>query len=126
MRIPFCARPMRAVFDSATSRDGSTVMKHLYTLTLAFALLATVAVAQPPRMSRQSPPPAPAAPVSSAFEGRLRLFPTEAILNQQYHYKFDSKRAQCFTARDEQRIPTTCETLLGIGYADRARLTLNG
>jgi hypothetical protein len=102
-------------------------MKHPLILAFALTLLAATAVAQPPRMSRQSPAPSSAAPVSSpAVEGWLRLFPTEAILNKQYHYKFDPKRAQCFTARGEQRIPTTCETLLGIGYADRARLTLSG
>jgi hypothetical protein len=87
-------------------------MKHPL-LSLALALFATAALAQTPR-------------TNSALEGWLRLLPTEAVINHQYRYKFDPKRAQCFTARGEERIPTTCETLLGIGYADRARLTLSG
>ena len=86
-------------------------MKHLALVSLA--LLATTASAAPPANS-------------SVLEGWLRLFPTEVIMNYQYHYKFDPKRAQCFTARGEQRIFTTCETLIGIGYADRARITLSG
>jgi hypothetical protein len=101
-------------------------MKRPPLVSLALALLATGAMADTPRMSRQKPAAAPVAPTNSAVEGWVRLLPTEAVVNHQYRYKFDPKRAQCFTARGEERIPTTCETLLGIGYADRARVTLSG
>lgn len=87
---------------------------HAFSLAVALVLLGASASAQ----SQTSP--------SGVLEGRLRLSRTEAVLNEARTFKFDPERAQCFTARGQDMFPTTCATLVGVGYADKARLTVVG
>lgn len=65
-----------------------------------------------------------AATPSGVYEGRLRLSSSEAVLDEQRTFAFDIYRAKCFTTRGKEHIPTTCQTLIGVGYADKARVTV--
>jgi hypothetical protein len=104
-------------------------MKHhtAFSLTLALSLLGAAVAAQSQGMSRPKAPVAPSeAPVQGTLEGRLRLSRTEAVLNEVRTFKFDPEKAQCFIARGIQSFQTTCVTLVGVGYADKARVTVVG
>lgn len=65
-----------------------------------------------------------AAGAPGVVEGRLTQVQATFIqLDHQQTYSFDPANAQCFDFRGDAM---TCETLVGIGYADRARVTLRG
>ena len=60
----------------------------------------------------------------SVVEGVLtRVTATEVQLDHRAAYQFNPALATCFDFRGDAM---TCETLVGIGYADRARVTLHG
>jgi hypothetical protein len=65
-----------------------------------------------------------AAGAPSVVEGVLTQVQATFIqLDHQRTYSFDPRNAQCFDFRGDAM---TCETLVDIGYADRARVTLRG
>jgi hypothetical protein len=65
-----------------------------------------------------------AATPASVVEGRLtQVAATFIQLDHQQTYSFDPAIAECFDFRGDAM---TCQTLVGIGYADRARITLRG
>jgi hypothetical protein len=58
------------------------------------------------------------------LEGRLtEVQATFVQLDHQYRFAFVPADAKCFDFRGDAM---TCETLVGIGYADRARVTISG
>jgi hypothetical protein len=67
---------------------------------------------------------AAAAEGSQVLEGRMsQLTGTQVTIDDTYSFRFDPATAQCFDFRGSA---TTCDTLIGIGYAQRARLTISG
>lgn len=65
-----------------------------------------------------------AAGAPSVVEGRLTQVRADFIqLDHQQTYSFNPGTAKCFDFRGDAM---TCDTLVGIGYADRARVTLLG
>ena len=67
---------------------------------------------------------ASAAGAPGVVEGRLtRVTATTVQLDHAATYQFDPVSAQCFDFRGDAM---TCQTLVGIGYADRARITMRG
>jgi hypothetical protein len=102
-------------------------MKSQLAFSTLLSLLAAVAAAQTPGMSTPKQRifgPAPV--VAGTLVGRLRLSRTEAVVDEQHRFKFDPERTACFTYRGDEAYATTCATLVGIGYADKARLTVAG
>lgn len=56
--------------------------------------------------------------------GRLTQVTNNQVTVDDVHaFRFDPARAQCFDFRAQRM---TCATLVGVGYADKARLTLVG
>ena len=67
---------------------------------------------------------ASAAGMPGVVEGRLsRVTGTEVQVDHAASYQFNPATASCFDFRGDAM---TCDTLVGIGYADRARITLRG
>ncbi len=67
---------------------------------------------------------ASAAGALSVVEGRLTIVTATAVqVDHGASYEFDPASASCFDFRGDAM---TCDTLVGIGYADRARITLRG
>lgn len=67
---------------------------------------------------------ASAAGAPGVVEGRLtRVTASEVQVDHGTTYQFDPVSARCFDFRGDAM---TCGTLVGIGYADRARITLRG
>ena len=67
---------------------------------------------------------ASAAAAPGVVEGRLtQVTRTFVQVNHGQAYEFDPASARCFDFRGDAM---TCDTLVGIGYADRARITLRG
>ena len=65
-----------------------------------------------------------AAGAPGVVEGRLtQVTSTFVQVDHDKIYQFNPVIAQCFDFRGDA---TTCETLVGIGYVDRARVTLRG
>jgi hypothetical protein len=65
-----------------------------------------------------------AASAPGVVEGRLTLVSNTSVqLDHDRTYLFDPVTARCFDWRGDA---LTCETLVGIGYADRVRITLRG
>jgi len=65
-----------------------------------------------------------AAGAPSVVEGRLTQVTSSLVqLDHNQTYQFNPGLAQCFDFRGDA---LTCETLVGIGYVDRARVTLRG
>jgi hypothetical protein len=65
-----------------------------------------------------------AAGAPGVVEGRLtQVTSTIVQVDHDRIYQFNPAIAQCFDFRGDA---TTCETLVGIGYVDRARVTLRG
>jgi hypothetical protein len=65
-----------------------------------------------------------AAGVPDVIEGRLtQVTNTFVQLDHEQTYPFDPVSAQCFDFRGDAM---TCGTLVGIGYADRVRITVRG
>ncbi len=59
---------------------------------------------------------------SEAYEGRLtQITGTYVTVDGQHSFTFEPRKAKCF---DPAGAELTCETLVGVGYADRARLTV--
>lgn len=86
-----------------------TVAARLFSLSLATTLLALAASA---------------AGAPGVVEGKLtRVTANELQIDHAQVYQFDPVSAKCFDFRGDA---LTCETLVGIGYADRARITLRG
>jgi len=70
------------------------------------------------------PPAAAAAEGSQVLEGRMsQLTSTQVTIDGAFSFRFNPATAQCFDFRGSA---TTCDTLIGIGYAQRARLTISG
>jgi hypothetical protein len=98
-----------------------------YSLILALTLIAAAVTVQSQGISTRRTPVSPTqTSTTGALEGRLRLSRTQAVLDETRTYKFDPEKAQCFIARGRDSLPTTCATLVGVGYADRARVTVVG
>jgi hypothetical protein len=65
-----------------------------------------------------------AAGAPGVIEGRLTQITSSYIqVDHDRTYLFNPAIAQCFDFRGDA---TTCDTLVGIGYVDRARVTLRG
>lgn len=65
-----------------------------------------------------------AAGAPGVVEGRLTQISTSAVqLDHDREYQFNPAIAQCFDFRGDA---LACDTLVGIGYIDRARVTLRG
>jgi hypothetical protein len=65
-----------------------------------------------------------AAGAPGVVEGRLTQITTSFVQVDHGHtYTFNPALAQCFDFRGDA---LTCDTLVGIGYVDRARVTLRG
>ena len=65
-----------------------------------------------------------AAGALGVVEGRLTQITATAVqVDHGQTYQFNPAVAQCFDFRGDA---LTCDTLVGIGYADRARVTLRG
>jgi hypothetical protein len=65
-----------------------------------------------------------AAGAPGVVEGRLtQVTSTIVQVDHDKIYQFNPAIARCFDFRGDA---TTCETLVGIGYVDRARVTLRG
>jgi hypothetical protein len=65
-----------------------------------------------------------AAGTPAVLEGRLtQVTMTFVQVDHDRTYQFNPAVARCFDFRGDAM---TCETLVGIGYADRARITLRG
>ena len=65
-----------------------------------------------------------AAGAPSVLEGRLtRVTASFVQVDHNQTYQFNPAVAQCFDFRGDAM---TCDTLIGIGYVDRARVTLRG
>jgi hypothetical protein len=65
-----------------------------------------------------------AAGAPGVVEGRLtRVTPSFVQVDHDRAYPFNPAVAQCFDFRGDV---LTCDTLVGIGYVDRARVTLRG
>jgi hypothetical protein len=65
-----------------------------------------------------------AAGTTSVIEGRLTRVTTSFVqVDHGQTYQFNSAIAQCFDFRGDS---IACDTLVGIGYVDRARLTVRG
>lgn len=65
-----------------------------------------------------------AAGAPGVVEGRLTQVTSTIIqVDHDKIYQFNPAIARCFDFRGDA---TTCETLVGIGYVDRARVTLRG
>ena len=65
-----------------------------------------------------------AAGAPGVVEGRLtQVTATIVQVDHDKVYQFNPAIAKCFDFRGDA---TTCETLVGIGYIDRARVTLRG
>jgi hypothetical protein len=65
-----------------------------------------------------------AADAPSVFEGRLTQVTTSYVqVDHERTYQFNPAIVQCFDFRGDA-LP--CETLVGIGYVDRARVTVRG
>lgn len=59
---------------------------------------------------------------SEAYEGRLtQITATYVTVDGTRSFTFEPRTAKCFDAEGAE---LTCETLVGVGYADRARLTV--
>ena len=71
-----------------------------------------------------SAPHAFAAGAPGVVEGRLTQVTTTFVqVDHDQTYQFDPVSAQCFDFRGDAM---TCGTLVGIGYADRVRITVRG
>ena len=69
-------------------------------------------------------PQAFAAGAPGVVEGRLtQVTATFVQVDHDQTYQFDPVSAQCFDFRGDAM---TCGTLVGIGYADRVRITVRG
>jgi hypothetical protein len=65
-----------------------------------------------------------AAGVPSVLEGRLTQVTSSFVqLDHARTYQFNPSVARCFDFRGDA---LTCDTLVGIGYVDHARVTLRG
>ena len=65
-----------------------------------------------------------AADAPGVVEGRVTQVTTSFVqVDHDRTYQFDPVSAQCFDFRGDAM---TCGTLVGIGYVDRARITLRG
>jgi hypothetical protein len=65
-----------------------------------------------------------AAGTPAVLEGRLtQVTATSVQVDHDRTYLFNPAVAQCFDFRGDAM---TCDTLVGIGYADRARITVRG
>jgi hypothetical protein len=65
-----------------------------------------------------------AAGAPGIVEGRLTRITTSFVqVDHDRTYQFNSAIARCFDFRGDAM---TCDTLVGIGYVDRARITLRG
>ena len=65
-----------------------------------------------------------AAGAPSVVEGRLTRVTTSVVqVDHDRTYQFNSAIARCFDFRGDAM---ACDTLVGIGYVDRARVTLRG
>lgn len=65
-----------------------------------------------------------AAGAPSVVEGRLTQIRTTSVqMDHNREYQFNPAVARCFDFRGDAM---TCDTLVGIGYVDRARVTLSG
>jgi hypothetical protein len=98
-------------------------MKNVTVLPLCLAPLLLVAGAPSAARPAVLAPTAVAMPSNRILQGRMRLSATEITINESVTYKFDPLRVQCFDFRAH---PTACATLVGVGYADRVRVTLAG
>ena len=98
-------------------------MKNVTVLPLCLAPLLLGAGAPSAARPATAAPTAVAAPVNRILQGRMRLSATQITINETVTYRFDPLRAQCFDFRAHA---TTCATLVGIGYADKVRVTLAG
>ncbi len=69
-------------------------------------------------------PSARAADPVRVVTGRItQMTQDQVTLDDMRSFKFDPDQAQCFDFRAEK---TTCESLVAIGYADKARVTVVG
>ena len=65
-----------------------------------------------------------AADASGVVEGRLTRVTTSFVqVDHDRTYLFNSAIAECFDFRGDAM---SCDTLVGIGYVDRARVTVSG
>ena len=65
-----------------------------------------------------------AAGAPAVIEGRLTQIRTSSVqVDHDRKYQFNPAIARCFDFRGDAM---TCDTLVGIGYVDRARVTLRG
>jgi hypothetical protein len=64
-----------------------------------------------------------AEPTTNVIEGRLLVTAQSVEINRVQRVKFEPARAQCF---DHRGSSMTCATLVSIGYADMARVTVRG
>jgi hypothetical protein len=61
---------------------------------------------------------------TGVVEGRLTQITSSSVqVDHGQSYQFNPGLAQCFDFRGDA---LTCDTLVGIGYVDRARVTLRG
>lgn len=60
---------------------------------------------------------------TNAVQGSLFVTATSVEIDRTQHVKFVPAEAQCFDHRGDA---LTCATLVGIGYVDKARVTLRG
>lgn len=80
------------------------------------ALLATAALAASMPSLGAEPP--------QVFTGRLSVVSARHIeVDRTHRFPFQPGSAECFDTHGNRM---TCQTLVGIGYADRARITLTG
>lgn len=57
-----------------------------------------------------------------SLQGRITQITAKSVIVDRVHiFKLDLAKAKCF---DIGGRPITCETLVGIGYADKARVTV--
>ena len=65
---------------------------------------------------------AAAANTSGIIEGRITQITGKSVIVDRVHiFKLDLSKAKCFAVGGMQ---ITCETLVGIGYADKARVAV--
>ena len=91
-------------------------MKSLLLFLRLLALLAVTAIA--------CPISAEAAPSMLALYGRISVLAKDHIVfNDDRTIKFVPAETLCFDAQNQK---LTCETLIGVGYVDKARIVLRG
>lgn len=79
------------------------------------ALLAACVLVATPSLSEQPP---------QVLTGRLSVVTARHVeVDRTQRFPFQPANAECFDTHGNRM---TCQTLVGIGYADRARITLSG